>query len=336
MSTPTIKDVAKLAGVSISTVSRVMNDSKPVGPESRRRVLDAIKKLDFKRNELARSLVMKRSNLIGVIVKDLGIPYMAQLLRGAEEIGRMYKYDILLSSSYGNSEQEQVIVDFFFRKQAEAILLITEDVSPEVVVKLKENDNPYIQIDKYYDGDFNTVSLDYSAATESMTNYLLELGHENILFVKELNNTKVGAAKYDGYAKAVKNKGFRPHLETVENHTIDEGYKFGQVMVELMKEKNITAVFCSEDNIAIGLINYCYDNKIKIPEDISIVGFGDESLASIYRPTLTTVKEPYYDIGAVAMRRLIKALKKEEKIDVTSYLPTELVIRQSTGKPRNK
>ena len=94
MGQPTIKDVAKLAGVSISTVSRVMNNSKPVSPEARRKVLDAINKLDFKPNELARSLVMRKSNLVGVIVKDIGIEYMAQLIRGIEEIGRVYKYDL--------------------------------------------------------------------------------------------------------------------------------------------------------------------------------------------------------------------------------------------------
>ena len=102
----TIKDVAKMADVSISTVSRVINDSKPVSPEARRRVLKAIEVLDYKPNEVARSLVTKKSNLIGVIVNDIGSTYVSSILRGVEEIGRMYKYDILLSSSYGDSEVE--------------------------------------------------------------------------------------------------------------------------------------------------------------------------------------------------------------------------------------
>ena len=126
MSVPTIKDVAKLAGVSISTVSRVMNESKPVSPESRRKVLDAIKKLDFKPNELARSLVMRKSNMIGVIVKDIGISYMAQIIRGIEEIGRMYNYDILLSSTYGDIEVEHKIIEFMCTKQVEGIIMIVE------------------------------------------------------------------------------------------------------------------------------------------------------------------------------------------------------------------
>src|SRR5699024_10091683 len=190
MSSPTIKDVAKLAGVSISTVSRVMNDSKPVSPESRRKVEDAIEKLDFKRNELARSLVMKRSNLIGVLVKDLGIPYMTQIVRGVEEVGRMYKYDMLLNSSYGDAEQEKVIVDFMLRKQAEAIIMITENANPEVIVKLKENKNSFILLDRFYNGSFNTVTIDYENAAYKMTSHLITKGHKNILFVLDNSNNE--------------------------------------------------------------------------------------------------------------------------------------------------
>ncbi|MDO5718376.1 MAG: LacI family DNA-binding transcriptional regulator [Tissierellia bacterium] len=332
MSSPTIKDVAKLAGVSISTVSRVMNESKPVSPESRRKVEDAIKKLDFKRNELARSLVMKRSNVIGVIVKDIGIPYMAQIIRGAEEVGRMYKYDILLSSSYGDTELEKNIVDFLFRKQAEAILLIAENVNPEVVVKLKEKDTPYIQLDKFYEGDFHTVSLDYSKASYDMTKYLIELGHKKILFIKEFTNSKVGAAKFDGYSKAISEAGLESFNITVEGIDLSDGYDLGDDVMELVNKEGITSVFASEDTLAIGLINYCYDRGVSIPDELSVVGFGDGYLASIYRPTLTTVQEPYYDIGAVAMRRLIKALKKEEKIDNTVYMPTQIMKRESSAK----
>lgn len=330
MSSPTIKDVAKLAGVSISTVSRVMNESKPVSPESRRKVEDAIKKLDFKRNELARSLVMKRSNVIGVIVKDIGIPYMAQIVRGVEEVGRMYKYDILLSSSYGDSEQEKKLVDFLFRKQAEAILLVTENVNAEVVVKLKENDTPFIQLDKFYEGDFFTVSIDYSDAAYKMTNYLIELGHRDILFIKEFNNSKVGNEKYNGYNKAIKEHDLKTHSITVESNEVSDGYDLGDEIVDIVSKEDITAVFASEDNLAIGFINYCYDKAITVPDELTVVGFGDEYLASIYRPTITTVQEPYYDIGAVAMRRLIKALKKEEAIDKTIYLPTQIMQRESS------
>ena len=150
MSQPTIKDVAKLAGVSISTVSRVMNESKPVSPEAKRKVLDAINKLGFKPNELARSLVMKKSNSIGILVKDIGIEYMAQIVRGIEEVGKMYNYDILLSSTYGELENEKKSVDFLCRKQVEGIILLSENIDPEIIVKIKEYGMPFILLDRYY------------------------------------------------------------------------------------------------------------------------------------------------------------------------------------------
>ena len=130
----TIKDVAKMADVSISTVSRVINDSKPVSPEARRRVLHAIDKP----NEVARSLVTKKSNLIGVIVEDIGSNFISQILRGVEEVGRMYKYDILLSSSYGDQESEMKFANLLAQKQVEGIIVISNLHNPKLEYKLEE------------------------------------------------------------------------------------------------------------------------------------------------------------------------------------------------------
>src|SRR5699024_338775 len=184
MGQPTIKDVAKLAGVSISTVSRVMNNSKPVSPEARRKVVDAINKLDFKPNELARSLVMRKSNLVGVIVKDIGIEYMAQLIRGIEEIGRVYKYDILLTSSYGDDKQVENSIDFLATKQVEGLVIITEDISTEILVKLRETRIPFVLLDKYHNyKNIKTVKVDYESEEYKLVNSLTEAGHEDILLI---------------------------------------------------------------------------------------------------------------------------------------------------------
>ena len=316
MSSPTIKDVAKLAGVSISTVSRVMNDSKPVSPEARRKVLDAIEKLDFKPNELARSLVMKRSNLIGVVVKDIGIPYMAQIVRGAEEIGRMYKYDILLSSTYGDLEQEKKIIDFMFTKQVEGIILISEDIEPEVIFKLKDQTVPYIQLDKFWNiKDVHTVQIDYKEAMINMINHIYDLGHKKILFVKENQDTEIGQEKLKGYRQACDDL----KLEKLIDYILEK----------IKISQDITCVSFSEDAQAIGFINYCYDNNKKVPEDISVSGFGDIPMTSIYRPTLTTVQEPYYDIGAVSMRTLVKVLKENKTINEKAILGSQIMKRES-------
>lgn len=332
----TIKDVAQLAEVSISTVSRVINNSKPVSSEVRRRVLDAIDELGYKPNEVARSLVTKKSNLIGLIVTDIGNSYIAQMVRGIEEIGRMYNYDIILSSSYGNLITEKKFAQLLRSKQVEGIILISETINSEVIEQIKDFGIPFIYLNKYYSNeDLPSVSIDNYEASYKMTDYLIELGHKNILYItsNEDKESSLEEYKIKGYKKAIENlKEGKEFIYSSNGFKEEDGYEMGEIIAKRIKDDNITAVFCCQDELAIGLINYCYDNNIKVPEDISICGYGDTKIASIYRPKLTTVKEPYYDIGAVAIRRIIKQINEEEIEDSNIYLPIQIIKRESCRK----
>lgn len=315
MGQPTIKDVAKLAGVSISTVSRVMNNSKPVSPEARQKVLDAITKLDFKPNELARSLVMRKSNLVGVIVEDIGIEYMAQLIRGIEEIGRVYKYDILLQSSYGDENALNNSIDFLATKQVEGFIIITRNLSHEALLKLRETRIPFILLDKYHAYEkLNTVKVNYKKEQYKLTKYLYEQGHANILYIGDKADNVLNNAKLAGYKEAVEEFGKEEFVVKIDGITSNDGYNIGREAINICNENDITAVSLMNDEAAIGFIDYCADNGIKVPDDLSVAGFGDSSIASIYRPNLTTVAIPYYDIGAISIRALIKRIKKEDEI----------------------
>lgn len=332
MGQPTIKDVAKLAGVSISTVSRVMNNSKPVSPEARQKVLDAIEKLDFKPNELARSLVMRKSNLVGVIVKDIGIEYMAQLIRGIEEIGRVYKYDILLSSSYGSEEALGNAVDFLATKQVEGLIIITEDITDETLIKLRETRIPYVLLDKYHAyKNIRTVKIDYEKEQYNITKYLADLGHREMLYIGHNEDNILNEARFRGYDKACKELDIHCHIVETDGLTSNDGYNIGEEAVKISSEYKITAVTCVTDAVAIGFIDYCADNGIDVPKDISVVGFGDSTIASIYRPNLTTVAIPYYDIGAIAIRALIKRIKEEDEILTEDWvIDCNIKTREST------
>lgn len=328
----TIKDVAKLAGVSISTVSRVINNSKPVSPEVRRKVLDAIDELGYKPNQVARSLVTKKSNLIGVIVTDIGNSYVAQMIRGIEEIGRMYNYDILLSSSYGNPDTEMKFADLLRSKQVEGIILISEDINEEVIEEIEGYSIPFVYLNKFYKvSRLPSVSIDNYEASTMMTEYLLKLGHKNILYVtaSEDQLNSVEKDKIEGYKNTMNRYERDELILSAEGFAIEDGYNIGNDLEKIMRRDNITAAFCCQDEIAIGLINYCYDNEIKVPEHISICGYGDTKMASIYRPGITTIKEPYYDIGAVAIRRIIKELEGDKAEDKNTYLPIQLMERES-------
>lgn len=334
MGQPTIKDVAKLAGVSISTVSRVMNDSKPVSPEARRKVLDAINKLDFKPNQLARSLVMRKSNMIGVIVEDIGIEYMAQLIRGVEEIGHLYKYDIILSSTYHDQNALENSIRFLSTKQVEGIIVISEDISPEVLVQLKESKIPFILLDRFYNfKNLTTVTLDYEEEEYKLAKFLDELGHKKIAYIGRKDKNFLSNRKVDGYTKFINEKGESPLIIEADGITSDNGYYVGEEALKVIKENNVTAVSCINDEVAIGFINYCFDHNINVPKDLSVVGFGDSSIAKVFRPKLTTISIPYYDMGAIAIRALIKRIRNEDEILAEDWIMDgQLEVRDTSRK----
>ncbi|ERT64161.1 LacI family DNA-binding transcriptional regulator [Peptoniphilus sp. BV3AC2] len=329
----TIKDVAKMADVSISTVSRVINDSKPVSPEARRRVLKAIEVLDYKPNEVARSLVTKKSNLIGVIVNDIGSTYVSSILRGVEEIGRMYKYDILLSSSYGDSEVEVKFAKLLLQKQVEGIIVISDTLNTKLLYRLEESKIPYINVNRFYNVDEHyTVGVNHKDGTYQMTNYLVENGHKNIglLYVRKDFDRTEEKIKEDGYLEALEEHGLAKNTIGIEGIR-DKDVAGIMDKVEEKIKSGVTAFVTTQDELGIHLQNALLDRGYKIPEDVSITGYGATEMTELTRPKLTSVKVPYYDIGAVAIRKILKEIKKEESEDKV-YLPARIVERDSVKK----
>ena len=330
----TIKDVAKMADVSISTVSRVINDSKPVSPEARRRVLHAIGVLDYKPNEVARSLVTKKSNIIGVIVSDIGNQYVSQVLRGVEEIGRMYNYDILLSSSYDDPEIEIKFANLFSQKQVEGIIIISEILNQKLLYKLDEFKIPCVVINRFYNVDeAPTVTINNKAASYNMTDYLINLGHQSIGYVAMRRDMDRTNEKYKirGYRDAMRAAGLKPSILYSEGMEEKDALELFEEHEEELRGGKYSVLFCSQDLMAIHLMNVMRDHGMNIPDDMSFAGFGGSALSDIYRPKLTTVKEPYYDIGAVAIRKLFKMLDKKnpDKGEEMILLPVEIIKRQS-------
>ncbi len=326
----TIKDVARLAEVSISTVSRVINDSKPVSPEVRKRVLKVIEETGYKPNDVARSLVTRRSYLIGVIVNNLAESHVADIVRGIEEIGKMYGYDILLCSSYYSKETQEKYLQLLDRKQAEGLFLVGHRFDTEIIQLAKSFRKPCIFFTRDVREDINYISIDCHAAIYEMTNYLIKEGHKKIVYISDFEErTTVENEKVEGYLKAMEDN----ELEEFSKVYVVGGYKHNRAYElgkNLVNEKdNFTAVVCSSDEIAIGIMDSFLDNGIKVPDDISVVGFGNIREGKFVRPELTTIGEPYYDVGAVGMRMLIKVIKGEKAQRGRMELPFTLEKRKS-------
>ncbi|NLY20538.1 MAG: LacI family transcriptional regulator [Tissierellia bacterium] len=333
--TATIKDVAKMAGVSISTVSRVINDSKPVSPESRRKVLKAIDELQYEPNEIARSLVTKKSNIIGVIVNDIGKSYVSQVVRGIEEVGRMYNYDILLSSTYGDSEAETKYVKLLQQKQVEGIIIISEIHNAELMEYLEAMRLPFVYLNRFYIIEkLPTVSISNKKGAIKMTNHLVEQGHKKIAYISfdKDNGRNVELYKIEGYSEVMEGAGLNPMIINLPNTSPESYIDIMSKIIDKIKNNEITAIFAHSDESAIKIINLLYDEGIKVPEDVSVVGFSDIDMASIYRPRLTSVKEPFYDYGAVSARRLLKEISGEGTDEEKIYLPEYVIERETVKK----
>ena len=327
----TIKDVAKQAGVSISTVSRVINDSKPVTDEVKQRVLDVIKETGYIPNPLARSLVTKKSQLIGVIVPELSDSFVNEILNGIEEVAKMYNYDILLANTYSNREQELKSINLLRAKQVEGMVMISWSVEEEHVDYIQNCGMPATYISKTARNyDIHTVSTSNKKATYDMTKYLVSKGHEKIAFIMtSKDDTVLEMERLSGYEDALSENNIKLDKTLIKNGgtTYETGY---ESMKELLDDGIIPhAAFVTGDEAAIGAINAICDAGYKVPEDISVAGFNDVKIAKMYRPKLTTVYQPLYDMGAVAMRMVIKMINKEPLENKKIELPYRIVERES-------
>jgi LacI family transcriptional regulator len=327
----TIKDVAKKANVSISTVSRVINDSKPVSDDIKMRVVKVIEELGYKPNPVARSLVTKKSRLIGVIIPDISDPYIAELLNAIEEVAKTYDYDIILCNSYGSHESEEHYLNLLKTKQVEGMIFLTYKLRKFHKEFFDTSKMPVVMINRDATQlNLSSVSINHFDAMYEMTTKLFNDGHKKVALIRNGKESDVfGPNHFDGFQKA-----HETHKVDFDPESVYEGAfsleKSYEVTKKIIEGDLPTAIIATTDSMAIGAINCLVDNGYNVPGDVSVCGFYDTKLAQLYRPQLTTIHQPIYDIGAVAIRLLIKQISGDEKEKKHFYLPHDLIVRDST------
>lgn len=330
----TIKDVAKKANVSISTVSRVINDSKPVSDDIKIRVVKVIEELGYKPNPVARSLVTKKSRLLGVIIPDITDLFIAELLNAIEEVAKTYDYDIILCNSYGSLKSEEHYLHLLETKQVEGMIFLTYKIKDSHREFFAESKTPVVMINRdSSELDISSVSINHFEAMLEITEKLFDYGHRDIALIRNgKSNDIFGSDHFEGFKKAHENKSVEFDDSSIYEgeFKLEKAYDICKAMID--SKKIPSAIIATTDAMAIGAINCFVDNGYKVPEDVSVVGFYDTKLAKLYRPQLTTIHQPIYDIGAIAIRLLIKQITGDEVKSQKFILPHELIERDSLRK----
>ena len=331
----TINDIARITNVSKSTISRVINQSGPVSLETRQRVMDAIEALNYEPNEVARSLSLKRTRTVGVIVQDIRNPYYAYACWHAERFFRKYDYKIIISNADNDPDVEESVLNAMKYRGVEGVLCVgVQEGTSSLINFMTRSDVPLVLVDREVKGyDVARVVLDNVYGGQLVADYLFSLGHTRIAFLTS-SFTEAERCRLDGFLQAFSNR----NLELAEKYIISQSedmWHRGECpeLIKLLRNGNPpTAIFASNDYKAFQLLNILRKSNINVPEDISLVGYDDVETASYVSPALTTVHQPIdkmIDLGAQMLMGYINGDSIAEKEKV---MKPWLVERESTRK----
>jgi len=328
-----IIDVAKKAGVSIATVSRVINGSDKVKPETREHVMAVVEKLQYIPNPAARGLIMKRTEAIGLLLPDLHGEFFSEIIRGADNAVQAQGYHLIVSSSHNDPKEIEAALRFM-RGRVDALIVMSPRVDSEILLANLPKSLPVVLLNcRTSNPHFDTIMTDGFGGAKEMTNYLIEQGHKKIAVITGGQNNIESQERLRGYLTAFTDKGLVPNksLEFEGNFTQMSGY---ESVKEIFKLKNTpTAIFAFNDSMAIGAIKAIREEGFKIPADISICGFDDTPMAKFISPSLTSVHVPIPELGEMAIKRVFDRLQKRTKGAAAHiFVPTTLSIRNSCKK----
>lgn len=330
----TMRDVAERAGVSVTTVSHVLNNTRPVSDRLRRRVLAAMAEMEYQPNRLARSLRRGDTYTLGMIVPDINNPFFSELARGVEDTGFAGGYSVILCNADFEEEKEQHYVNVLVEKQVDGLLLVAAGLSLEHIQGLLERKVPLVLVDREVAGmEIDTVLVDNRQGAWLGVCHLLEQGHRRIGYIGGPAGLSTSEERLAGYRQALADAGLAPdqQLLAAGNFQHDGGYHAAREL--LAAENPPTALFAANDLMAIGAVRAALQRGYTIPDNLSLVGFDDVPLARYTNPPLTTVAQPIYEMGVVATELLLKRLRRPGRPAERRMLQPELRLRHSTSAP---
>lgn len=332
-----IRGIAQLAKVSIATVSRTINHVSTVNPELAKRVWDVIEQFDFVPNTQARALVSGRSKLLGLVISEITNPFFPELIQGFEDIAVENGYEILVSSTNHDPARMSHCIRRMLERKVEGVAIMTFGIEQPLLDQLAKRRVPLVFIDVGPDRPgISVLKVDYHHGIRQAVQHLAALGHRKIAFVSGPMRLHSAQSRLAAFNKSMKESDISHDItRNIEgDHTLEGGVK---AMEQLLEQKEpATAVMCSNDMTAIGVLHKLYRTGLRVPDDISVIGFDDIHLAEVTMPPLTTVQMSRFEIAKAAFGALRTHVESPvEDTGKREYrISTELIVRESTGVPR--
>ncbi|MDF2959071.1 MAG: catabolite control protein [Paenibacillus sp.] len=327
-----IKDVAQLANVSISTVSRVLNMPDKVAEETRCRVHKAIAELNYSPNALARGLIYKRTQSLGVLIPDISNLFYAELLRGMEDKAHQEGYNLILCNTDNDKNRLLNSLKVLKEKQVDGLVFTSEPIYPDYHEQFQQLHMPVVLAATHsLEFDIPSVKLNDEQAAYDAAEYLIHKGHRKIgMICGSMMDPVTAMPRLQGFMRALRTHDIECDFDTCiqyGNYRFEDGF---EAMGKLyQKFPGMTAVFASSDERALGAVSFLHEHGIRVPEEISVIGFDNSRLAQMSFPRLTTVAQPLYDIGYLAVEKLDTLIQKKKPEEVRTYVAHHIVERNS-------
>lgn len=329
-----IEDVAKKANVSISTVSRVLNRRNVVNADTRKRVEEAIQLLGYRPNVFARGLMLRKSNILGLVLPDLHGEFYSEVIRGATLKTRELGYHLLVSSVTAQDDGHDVLATVGTQGLVDGIVVMVSEMDSQIRTSLKSSDMPLVVLDGDVPGVMHdTVTIDHHNGAEALVRHVVESrSTDRIVFIGGQETNLDTRDRLAAYEKVLTSVGRTPRPEDIVflDYNYETALDYASTLV-LDWAKEPTTVFAANDEMAAGVVDAAIAATLNVPQDIRVVGFDDTRIAQLTRPRLTTVRVPMADMGATAVDLLCKRLEEPERPSTRVTLNTELVVRESCG-----
>ncbi len=330
-----IRTVAKLANVSIATVSRTINRVSTVNPRMAQRVWEAIAKLDYFPNTQARALVSGRSRLLGLIVSEITNPFFPELIQGFEDIAVEHGYEILISSTNHDPQRMSLCIRRMLERRAEGVAVMTFGVEKPLFEQFAERKVPLVFVDLGPERPgISLLRVDYRLGIQQGVEHLAALGHKEIAFISGPERLHSAQSRLVAFTRSLEQCALAidPSLIIEGDHTMEGGIEAMDRLLRLKRPP--TAVMCSNDMTAIGVLHKLYRAGLKVPDDLSVIGFDDIHIAQVTIPPLTTIQMSCFELARAAVTALRAHCEQGGEPQRNYKIPTRLIVRESTGVPR--